>query len=512
MRFWGAVRWSRSSCGLLARMAAAVVVGATPALAQSKSAARVDPPSQVNRVVKPDQVLSVQVPVNKSKVIEIGAGFKEATVGKSEIADVVPMNNRRLYVLGRSVGLTSISVVSDTGRLTAVIEVEVTQDVQAMSRALRQGVPEATVRPRAVNGRVLLEGAVPDGPAAKRAEAIAGEFAPNSVTNALSVSRSQQVMLEVRFVEVSRSAQRQLGVDWRVLGNRVNVGTGPFLNQSASTGSGNSGGIPVNLPNGDAPFGAALARVLSGGVTADVLIRALEDRGLARRLAEPDLVALSGETANFLAGGEFPFPVISNASGGVPQIGVEFKKYGVGLAFTPTVLSQGVINLRIEPEVSSIDPTNVIQIGNVAIPSLIVRRANTTVELRDGQSFAIAGLFQTVEQRSQNQLPWVGQVPVLGALFRSASFQRDETDLVIIITPHLVKPLAPTQVARTPMDNRAPGNDIDFFLNGQGEVPRHHGEPPRNATRVVDNRGLPANKYGHMIDVRQGDAVAQPPQ
>ena len=201
-------------------------------------------------------------------------------------------------------------------------------------------------------------------------------------------------------------------------------------------------------------------------IKADVIVRALEERGLARRLAEPNLVALSGDQASFLAGGEFPFPVAAEND----KITIEFKKFGVGLAFTPTVLTQGNINLKIEPEVSELDPTNSIKVNSVEIPSLVVRRASTTIELRDGQSFAIAGLLQSSHVSNQRQLPWVGQVPIIGALFRSAAFQKKETDLVIIVTPRLVKPRVPGEKIATPLDSKLPANDKEFFLKGIQEV------------------------------------------
>ena len=196
---------------------------------------------------------------------------------------------------------------------------------------------------------------------------------------------------------------------------------------------------------------------------------------MARRLAEPNLVALSGDTASFLAGGEFPFPV--QAEDG--KITVEFKKFGVGLAFTPTVLGEGLINLKIEPEVSELDPTNSLRVNGIEMPSLMVRRTQTTIELRDGQSFAIAGLLYSNHFKNQAQLPWIGEVPVLGALFRSAAFQRKETDLVIIVTPRLVRPARPDEKLETPLDDRLPSNDREFFLRGQQEVKAARPQPVR---------------------------------
>jgi len=237
-----------------------------------------------------------------------------------------------------------------------------------------------------------------------------------------------------------------------------------------------------------------------------LLITALETKGLVRRLAEPNLIALSGDAARFLAGGEFPVPVASTATAGsLPTVTIEFKKFGVELAFVPTVLSRGVINLRVEPSVSELDFTNAVQISGTTIPALTRRDARTTVELRDGQSFAIAGLLQTRNVQDVSQLPWIGSVPVLGALFRSNSYQQHETDLVIIVTPRLVAPAAPGQVLASPLDSRQPANDVDFFLNGQMEVRKRY-------TDYVNSGGEIKGPYGHIIgpDVPPAVVIEQP--
>lgn len=216
------------------------------------------------------------------------------------------------------------------------------------------------------------------------------------------------------------------------------------------------------------------------------------------------MIALSGDSARFLAGGEFPVPVASSAvAGALPTVTIEFKKFGVELGFVPTVLSRGVINLRIEPSVSELDFTNAVTIAGTTIPALTVRDARTTVELRDGQSFAIAGLLQNRNQQNISQLPWIGSVPVLGTLFRSSSYLQNETDLVIIVTPRLVAPAAPGQVLASPLDSRLPANDVDFFLNGQMEVKKRY-------TDYVNSGGGIKGPYGHMIgpDVRNS---APPP-
>jgi pilus assembly protein CpaC len=299
---------------------------------------------------------------------------------------------------------------------------------------------------------------VEDSVAAAKAVGLARQYGPE-VLNDFTVRSPQQVMLEVRFVEASRNAGKELGINIETAQQKLNNPNRRGLSLAAATGA-------ASLPSGMAPFGAVLGNILSNGVQADILIRALEERGLARRLAEPNLISMSGEKASFLAGGEFPIPVSADND----RITVDYKKFGVMLTFLPTVLANGVINLQIEPEVSQLDYTNQVRTGLISVPALIVRRASTTIELRDGQSFAIAGLLQTINQETQEQLPWIGDVPILGTLFRSAAFERKETDLAIIVTPRLVRPAKPGQRLKTPLDNTVQANDADLFLVGKQEV------------------------------------------
>jgi pilus assembly protein CpaC len=248
-----------------------------------------------------------------------------------------------------------------------------------------------------------------------------------------------------------------------------------------------------------APFGVALASLATKGGSLDVTLTALEEKGLIRRLAEPDLIALSGDTAAFLAGGEFPVPVAQPGSvGAAAVITVQWKPFGVELTFVPTVFANGIINLRLAPSVSELDFTNTVVISGSSIPSLTKREARTTIELRDGQSFAIAGLLQARNRRGISQLPWIGSVPVLGALFRSSAYQQEETDLVVIVTPHLVAPSVPGQRLATPLDNYLPTNDVDFFLMGDMEQKKKF----RN---YITSGGDIQGPYGHMI--RSGPAL-----
>jgi len=247
------------------------------------------------------------------------------------------------------------------------------------------------------------------------------------------------------------------------------------------------------LISGNAPFGVALASLATRGGSLDVTLSALETKGLIRRLAEPDLVALSGDAASFLAGGEFPVPVAQPGStGGVPIITVQYKPFGVQLTFVPTVLANGIINLRLAPSVSELDFAQAIQISGFTVPSLTKREARTTIELRDGQSFAIAGLLSAINRRDIQQLPWIGSVPVLGALFRSASYRQDETDLVVIVTPHLVAPSVPGQRLASPLDNHLPTNDVDFFLMGEMEQRKQFRD-------YITSGGEIQGPYGHII-------------
>jgi len=406
--------------------------------------------------------VELQLTVDKARTVGCDREFTEVLVANPSIADVVTLSNKQLYVLGKSAGITNISLVGPDKRVLGVVQVQVAHDLRDMTKLIRELIPDGEILLTSVKGKVLLSGTVRDSVALSRAVAIAEQFAPGAVTNMLVVRGSQQVQLEVRFVEASRDAQRDLGIGWDVAGNGIHATTG-------ITGVG-KGGVPLlGLVSNSVPFGVGIARLLDKGTSVDVIIQALEKRGVARLLAEPNLVAMSGDTASFLAGGEFPFPV----QGALNTTTVEFKKFGVGLAFTPTVLGDGLINLKIAPEVSQLDAANSFN----GVPSLTVRRAETTTELRDGQSFAIAGLLQSSNTKTESQLPWIGEVPVLGALLRSASFQRKESDLVIIVTPRLVKPARPGEKLATPLDNRLASNDREFFLRGQLEVPAAKPEP-----------------------------------
>jgi len=449
----------------------------------------------------------VTVTIGKSQDVRTASSFVDVMVGDPDVADVNPLTDHTLSILGKKIGTTRVSVYAEGKKLIGIFDVEVNYDVSRLTNELKRNFPGSRLHASSVNGRIMLAGEVTDAATLDRAVIIAKQFSPE-IINTVSVMSPQQVMLEVRFIELSRTAGRELGVQWNVfnryatanIGSQQPAGSLP-LPPPPNSNTLSPGEVAAGVLSGASPFGFAIGRIISGSTTIDVALNALEQKGLARSLAEPNLVALSGDTASFLAGGEYPIPV----SGSFGQVTVDYKKYGVGLAFTPTVLNRGLINLKIEPEVSQIDTTHNIAVSaGVTVPALIVRRASTTIELRDGQSFMIGGLLQTNNQNQLDQLPWLGTVPVLGTLFSSKSYQQNQTDLAIIVTPHLVRPTRPGDELRTPADDTVPANDVDFFLLGKTELTRKQAmalAPVLNRIAAAGDRPF----TGHMLDLPKGD-------
>lgn len=424
------------------------------------------------------------VPVNKSQVLRLDVPFADLLVGNAEVADVLALTDRSIYVLGKQPGSTSLTVYGRNRSLIAVMDLVVTVDVEGLKARLFELLPDEEIEVRAVNESVIMSGTVSSSVRLQRAVEVAERFAPEKVTNLLSVTGSQQVMLAVRFAEVQRRVVKELGLNTQVSGSDFAVTVGDAL----------AGGIfsPTAIATGSVTFGI-------GAATIDLLFDALEEKGVVKTLAEPNLIALSGDTASFLAGGEFPVPVAQNTDDGGSTITIEFKEFGVALAFTPTVLDDQLINVIVSPEVSRIDRTNAVTIQGFEIPGLTTRRATTTVELRDGQSFAIAGLIQSDFQDTVRQFPLLGDVPVLGALLRSSDFQKAQSELVIIVTPHLVQP-APAGSLVTPADNFVPPSDSDIWLFGRTESPTS-GMTPSNAANAlaINEAGGVQGSYGHII-------------
>ena len=457
-------------------------------------------------VSAPAAVKHVIVTVNKSLTIDVERAFARAMVAAAQFADVLPLSDRSIYIQGKKVGTTNVSLIDANGQLIGVLDLEIALDTTGLQQKIRSSTGSRGIQVSSVVGQIVLSGVALDAVSADRAVQVAKSLSGgNEVVNAMQVAPSQQVMLEVRFLEATRDAGRKLGVNWfgaNAKGTIVNTGLG-------SVNTSPQGQVPVVQTLGTlvgsgtgAPFGTILSNVLNrNGTTVDVLVTALEEKGLVRRLAEPNLIALSGDKAQFHAGGEFPVPVASApVPGALPTVSIAFKEFGVKLNFTPTVLSRGVINLTIKPEVSELDFTNAVTIAGTIIPALSKRDLETTVELRDGQTFALAGLLQANNSRDVSQIPWIGSVPVLGALFSSKAYQQNETDLVVIVTPHLVAPAVPGQRLASPLDARLPSNDVDFFLNGQPEVRKLYQD-------YVSSGGQLTGPYGHLIEDEWGSTI-----
>lgn len=443
------------------------------------------------------KLMRVRISVNKSQALRLEYPFTDVLVGSAEIADVIPLSDQSLYILGKKTGTTNVSVLDEARRVIGVVDVEVGPDTKSVAEKLAAGDGASGIKVRSSGDQVILEGTAIDAPTVDRAVEIARANSPGGVINATRVASPQQVMLKVRFVEVNRNAGREFGIRSDYLGQTRAAQIGHGGRQSDGT-------ILDSLLGTTAPFATILARFANNSRLLDVTIDALESKGLVRRLAEPNLVAMSGDSAEFRAGGEIPIPIASTTQAGVPTITVTYKEFGVKLNFTPTVLSNGLINLRLEPEVSDVDPTIAVTTGPISIPGLTVRRAKTTVELRDGQSFALAGLLQNITERNIEQFPWLGSIPVLGALFRSTQFISRETELVVIVTPHIVKPARPGEMIATPLDSTLPSNDLDLFITGKTEV-----EKPRDpSTSSPAQQWILAN--GSMIDGPYGHILVEP--
>lgn len=409
---------------------------------------------------------AIEVPKNKSQVVTADRPIARAMIGNPEIADIVPLSDRSIYVLGKSMGTTSLTLYDANGRVLSVLDISVGPDVEAFRSQIDRLLPGSDIDAHISGESMVLTGLASDAVMVDRALQIAQTYAGGNVVNLIGLGASQQVMVEVRFAEVKREVGQDIGVS----GFGSDAG-GPFAAVGAGAGIiPGAGGIGSQLKVGavNNSFGVFGDTFRMLGLDVEAYLNALESKGFAKTLAEPTLIALSGEKASFLAGGEFPIPVVSSSGGddGGGRVTVEFKPFGVSLAFTPTVLGDKTINLIVEPEVSQIDPAASIQINGLSIPGLQTRRVSTTLELRDGESFAIAGLLQQDFQTTINQVPLLGNIPILGALFRSTQFQKGETELLIIVTPRLVKPIRPDQV-KLPTDRVADPTSAQVVLTGE---------------------------------------------
>lgn len=434
----------------------------------------------------------LNVPMNRAVVVESDVPFTELSIANPGIADISSLSDRTIYVLGREPGRTTLTLLGADGRLIANVEVRVTPDIGEFKERLEQILPGERIEVRTANDGIVLSGQVSSIAALDRALELAQRYAPDRVSNLMTVGGTQQVMLRVRFAEMSRNVSKSLSSSLVTRG----IGFGGDLGVAGGTNSLNTSGALGNAFGGNIPAtnqnnGALLLGFNAGGLEVGLLLEALEARGVVRTLAEPNLTALSGQQATFLAGGEYPIPV--NSGDGV--VTVEYKPFGVQLAFTPRVVEGDLINLEMQASVSSLDPAAGVTLGGFNIAAFRTRQTSTTVEMRDGESFAIAGLLQDDFRNLNGQVPWLGDIPILGALFRSAAYERQQTELVIIVTAHLVTPTRGEALA-LPTDRVRPPTERDFFLFGRVAA---SGAPSRGAAAEVARQDF-SGSYGYVMD------------
>jgi pilus assembly protein CpaC len=428
----------------------------------------------------------LDVAAGKSQVLETPGPYTDVMIGDAKVADVVPLTRHSVYVVGKSIGSTSLSIYGPGKRLMAAVNVVVEPDIQTLQSRLRQLVPdEKDVAIHSSNGSLILSGTVTSPAALHQIDELAETLDPGKVVNMLGVEGTQQVQLEVRFVEMERTVAKALSINV----NRTSVSGNPQFQFS-------SGGQSLGGVAGTPGFAALSFLTPDGNLT--VALDALEAKGVVKTLAEPTLVAMSGDTASFLAGGEIPIPAPQVTGTGAAVITVTYQEFGISLAFTPTILRDGMINLVVKPEVSNLDPAFNVNASGFTIPGLKVRRASTTVELRDGESFTIAGLLSDNYQNAVNAFPLLGDIPVLGTLFRSPNFQSDQTELVIVVTPHLVT--ARRGPVALPTDHFTPPSDYELFLFGMLAGEGAQVRPEDRALMSQDPaKGGVDGPYGHVL-------------
>lgn len=443
--------------------------------------------SETIEVVRKGTNQNLKISMNRAVVVESEVPFAELSIANPAIADFSTLSDRTVYLLGKTPGRTTLTLLDATGRLITNVEVHVSPDIAEFKERLQQILPGERIEVRTANDGIVLSGVVSSTTRMDRALELAQRYAPDRVSNLMNVAGSQQVMLKVRFAEMSRSISKGLNGSFLVRSDDADVTTGSFIIPPGATTSTTAAGNLFSVSTGTLgilDFGFDI-----GSVGVDVVLEALENKGLVRTLAEPNLTTLSGQEAYFLAGGEVPIPVQDDDG-----IGIEFRPFGVELNFTPRVVDEGLINLELGTAVSSIDPTNGITAVGFEIDAFSRREASTTVVMRDGESFAIAGLLQDDFTDSNAQVPWLGDIPILGTLFRSTSYQRNQSELVIIITAHLVSPtkgdafILPTDRVKLPTEK-------DLFLNGRVAI--NPGE--RQATGEVAQQDFNGS-YGYVMD------------
>jgi pilus assembly protein CpaC len=464
------------------------------------------------QAVHVNELQKLHLTVGESRIVEAAAPFKRASVANPEVADQIVLSPKQIYLAGKAVGTTTLTLWGQDGQVANVFQVQVSPDVTRLKEQIHTMLPhEPGIQVMNSHDHITLAGNVSNMESLTKALTLAEPYAPKKIINLVQVGGVQQVMMEVKVAEMQRGLMKRMGVNFkRAQKNHRDFSIGlindlstidafePFPHQqSAQT-------TTLTFPDVRT---LASNLVLGFGIGNDLwtlFLDLLKEHSLSKTLAEPTLIAESGQAAEFLVGGEFPIPIPQQLG----QVTIKFKEFGVGLKFTPTVLSEGRISVIVNPEVSELDFANGIIIQGFQIPALTTRRVKTVVELGDGQSFAIAGLLQDNIKESVSKYPFLGDIPILGALFRSTSFQKNETELIVIVTPHLVKPV--DMVKQTlPTDHYLEPNDFEFMLMGyaEGVFPESKVARPTNAYtlgqprmagRMPYRKGGMEGMFGHL--------------
>jgi pilus assembly protein CpaC len=426
------------------------------------------------------QPREIRIAVSSGQLIQFPRAARSVFIADPSIADVQVPSKNSVIVFGRKPGQTTLLAIDEQDKLLASIQVQVGYNLADVSRLVRQDVPSAAIELTSTPTGVVLAGTVPDAATADKVNSSIKRYIneKDELVDNLQVSGGQQVNLRVRVAEVQRTVTKALGFNWAAITSPGSFAFGLSTGRNAFLGG--QGAVPALVPGaplpavntlinpaspvnglGVPPY-ATFGNYTSNRANVNVLVDALAEEGLVTILAEPNLTATSGQRASFLAGGEFPIPIAqAGATGALPTITVEYKQFGVSLAFVPTVMSSDRISINVRPEVSELTSTGAVDISGFVIPALNVRRAETTIELGSGESFAIAGLIQNNASTDISKYPGLGDVPVLGTLFRSSNFQRQESELVIIVTPYIIRPVADIRALKTPVDGMAPASDVE---------------------------------------------------
>ena len=520
------MRFSSTPLGWSLALALATAATPTPVAAQAGSAAAAS--------------TTVQVSTNRGRLITLARPMSDLFVANPEIADVQVRSPTQLYVFGKKPGETTVSATAKGGAVVYAATVRVGNNFDSLQSMLNLAMPDAQITATPMNGLVLLTGTVRGPEDGAEAEKLVAAFVGENtkVLSRLRTATPLQVNLQVKFAEVNRSFLKNIGNNLITRdttggflfgitsgrpGNTItNFNTSSFPLVDASSRYGLPTGtvqLPFNPATGQFVLPNSGSAYNFGGKPEDIrstlgfagkllgldVLSALdlgEQNGQVTSLANPNLTALSGETGTFLAGGEIPIPI----SQGLGAVTIEYKQFGVSLAYTPTVMSDGRISLRVRPEVSQLDYSNAVPFGGTRVPALTTRRAETTVELGSGQSFMIAGLMANSHNNTFDKTPGIGDVPVLGALFRSNAFQRSETELVIIITPYLVKPVNGNDIA-LPTDGYKAPTDLQRVLLGQLTDGQSGAQRPKPTMQVG---AAPAPAIGAAATPRPNQPMPQP--